>query len=175
MDIRPANVIDLNACIVLDDSFETEYVWQMEERTNGGVITVTFRQTRLPRPMRVANNISRTALTENFARGEAFLVADEAGVIGFVDASVTTWNQVLKINNLCVAPAHRRKGVGGKLMRAALDWARARNLRAAMLDTSTKDYPAIGFYQKLGFSLCGFNDQLFPNHDIALQFALNLR
>ncbi len=175
IEIRPANVIDLNACLAIDDSFETEYVWQMDERTNGGVVTVTFRQTRLPRPMRVANNISKTALTENFHRGEAFLVADEAGVVGFVDAAVLSWNQVFKINNLCVAPAQRRKGVGVKLMRAALDLARERQLRTAMLDTSTKDYPAICLYQKLGFSLCGFNDQLFPNRDIALQFALNLR
>lgn len=175
MEIRPANVIDLNACMAIDDSFETEYVWQMEERTHGGVVTVTFRQTRLPRPMRVANNISRSALAENFQRGEAFLVADEAGVVGFVDAGVSTWNQVLKINNLVVTPARRRQGVGAQLMRAALDWARERQLRTAMLDTSTKDYPAICFYQKLGFTLCGFNDQLFPNRDIALQFALNLR
>jgi len=175
MEIRPANVIDLNACMAIDDAFETEYVWQMEERTHGGVVTVTFRQTRLPRPMRVTNNISRSALTDNFQRGEAFLVADEAGVIGFVDAGVSAWNQLFKINNLVVTPARRRQGIGAKLMRAALDWARERDLRIAMLDTSTKDYPAICFYQKLGFSLCGFNDQLFPNRDIALQFALNLR
>ncbi|MBI5305081.1 MAG: GNAT family N-acetyltransferase [Chloroflexi bacterium] len=175
MEIRPANVIDLNACLAIDDSFETEYVWQMEERTNAGVITVTFRQTRLPRPMRVANNISRSVLLENFQRGEAFFVADEAGVCGFVDAGVSVWNQMFKINNIAIAPVQRRRGVGAKLMRAALEWARERQLRIAMLDTSTKDYPAICFYQKLGFTLCGFNDQLFPNRDIALQFALNLR
>ena len=44
-----------------------------------------------------------------------------------------------------------------------------------MLDTPTKDYPAICFYQKHGFAFCGFNDQLYPNHDIALLFALSLR
>jgi hypothetical protein len=44
-----------------------------------------------------------------------------------------------------------------------------------LLDTPTKAHPAICLYQKHGFVFCGFNDQLYPNRDIAMFFALSLR
>ena len=100
---------------------------------------------------------------------------DDGAVRGYVDVTESTWNQVAYINNLAIAPGFRRKGIGTQLMRAALEWARQKKLVTALLDTSTKDHPAICFYQKLGFFFCGFNDQLYPNHDIALLYALNLR
>lgn len=181
MEIRLANLGDLNACLAIDDSFETEYVWQMEERSSAGEISIGLHRARLPRPMKVSGIISRDDLLNNFHQGDsgqhggALFVADEAGVRGFVDVTEMAWNQVAYINNLAVAPAFRRKGVGTLLMHAALDWGREKNLRAAMLDTSTKAHPAISFYQKQGFLLCGLNDMLYPNRDIALLFALSLR
>ncbi len=175
MEIRPANLGDLNACLAVDDSFETEYVWQMEERNSAGDIAIGFHLARLPRPMKVSGIISRDDLIYNFQHGGALFVADDGAVRGFIDVTESEWNQVAYINNFAIAPAHRRKGLGARLMRAALDWGRQKKLRAAMLDTSTKDYPAICFYQKQGFSFCGFNDQLYPNRDIALLFALSLR
>jgi ribosomal protein S18 acetylase RimI-like enzyme len=174
MEIRLANLGDLNSCLAIDDSFETEYVWQMEEHSGTGDISVGFHLARLPRAMKVAGIISRDDLLYNYQHGGALFVADDGAVRGFLDVSESAWNQVAYINNLAIAPPHRRKGVGTLLMRAALDWARQKKLVTAMLDTSTKDYPAISFYQKHGFTFCGFNDQLYPNHDIALLFALNL-
>jgi len=175
MEIRPGNLGDLNACLAIDDSFETEYVWQMEEHSNGSDISIGFHLVRLPRPMRIGSVVSRDDLVYNFQHGGALFVADDGAVRGFVDVTESEWNEVAYINNLAIAPAYRRKGVGTLLMRAALDWGRQKKLRAAMLDTSTKDHPAICFYQKHGFTLCGFNDRLYPNRDIALLFALSLR
>ncbi|MDE3090559.1 MAG: GNAT family N-acetyltransferase, partial [Chloroflexota bacterium] len=156
MEIRPARLTDLNACLAIDDSFETEYVWQMEERSSTGDIDVRFHLARLPRPMKVSGIISRDDLLYNFQHGGALFVAEDGAVRGFIDVTESAWNQVAVINNVAVAPAYRRKGVATRLMRAALDWGRQKKLRAAMLDTSTKDHPAICFYQKQGFSFCGF-------------------
>ena len=175
MDIRLANLGDLNACAAMDDSFETDYVWQMDEHANASDIAVAFHLARLPRPMRVSGIISRDDVLYNFQHGGALFVADDGEVRGFIDVTESAWNQAAHINNFLIAPGYRRKGMGAQLMRAALDWGRQRKLRTAMLDTSTKDYPAICFYQKQGFSFCGFNDRLYPNHDIALLFALSLR
>ncbi|MCL4393572.1 MAG: GNAT family N-acetyltransferase [Chloroflexi bacterium] len=175
MEIRPANLSDLNTCIAVDDSFETDFVWQMEERTGPTDVNVSFRLARLPRPMKVTGVVSGDDVLFNFQHGGVLFVADEGGIKGFIDVSATGWNQMAYVNNLAVAPGFRRKGVGTRLMRAALDWARQKKLRAVMLDTSTKDYPAICFYQKHGFAFCGFNDQLYPNRDIALLFSLTLR
>ncbi|MEW5720281.1 MAG: GNAT family N-acetyltransferase [Chloroflexota bacterium] len=176
MEIRPGTLADLNVCMMLDASFETEYVWQMEERANNGNITVGLRLTRLPRPMKVTGVISPDGVSHNFMNGGALLVAETGGEIcGYVDVSVSEWNQAAMINNLAVAPAFRRRGIASRLLRAALAWGRQNKLRVALLDTSTKAHPAICLYQKHGFAFCGFNDQLYPNRDIALFFALSLR
>lgn len=176
MEIRLATLADLNACLALDDSFETEYVWQMEERSDVRNITVNLRLTRLPRPMKVRGAVSRDDLVADYQRGDNLWVYAEGSVIaGFISAVVEEWNQSANIHNLAVAPAYRRKGIGSALMRTVLEWAHQKKLRVVMLDTSTKNYPAICFYQKHGFTFCGFNDQLYPNRDIAMLFALNLR
>jgi ribosomal protein S18 acetylase RimI-like enzyme len=174
MEIRLANLGDLNACLAIDDSFETEYVWQMEEHSSASDIAIGFHLARLPRRMKVSHIISPDDLVYNYQHGGALFVADDGAVRGYIDVTESEWNQVAYINNFAIAPAYRRKGVGTLLLRAALDWGRQKKLHTAMLDTSTKDYPAICFYQKQGFSFCGFNDQLYLNRDIALLFALNL-
>lgn len=176
MEIRNGTLADLNMCLALDATFETEYVWQMDERASTGNIVVGFRLTRLPRPMKVNGIIAADEIAQHFWGGGALFVADAGGqVCGFVDVTESAWNQTAQINNLAVAPAYRRRGIGTQLLRAALEWARQKNLRAALLDTPTKAHPAICLYQKLGFTFCGFNDQLYPNRDIALFFALSLR
>jgi ribosomal protein S18 acetylase RimI-like enzyme len=175
MEIRLANLGDLNACLAIDDSFETEYVWQMEEHSTAGDIAVGFHLARLPRPMKVASIISRDDVLYNYQHGGALFVAEEGAIRGYVDVTESGWNQAACINNLAIAPGYRRRGIGTQLMQAVFEWARQKKLVTALLDTSTKDHPAICFYQKLGFLFCGFNDQLYPNHDIALLYALNLR
>ncbi len=176
MEIRPGALADLNTCMTLDTSFETEYVWQMEERAGNGDIAVGLHLTRLPRLMKVTGVISPDDMSRNFMNGGTLLVAEEDGKIcGYADLTVSEWNQAAMINNLAVAFAFRRQGIGSRLLRAALAWGRQNKLRVALLDTSTKAHPAICLYQKHGFSFCGFNDQLYPNRDIALFFALSLR
>jgi ribosomal protein S18 acetylase RimI-like enzyme len=177
MEIRLANLTDLNACLGIDDSFDTDYVYQVEERNTSSDISVSFHLVRLPRPMKVPHIISRDELALDFQRNGsgAIFVAEDGAVRGFIDIEESSWNQVAYINNFAVAPAYRRKGIGVQLMRAALEWARQKKLRGAMLDTTTKDYPAICFYQKQGFVFCGFNDQLYPNRDIAMLYGLSFR
>jgi hypothetical protein len=75
MEIRLANLGDLNACLAIDDSFETEYVWQMEEQSHAGNMTVSFRFTHLPRPMKVSGIVSDDDLVHNFQSGGMLLVA----------------------------------------------------------------------------------------------------
>jgi GNAT superfamily N-acetyltransferase len=176
MEIRPGSQVDLNGCLALDASFETDYVWQMEERTVNGDIVVRLHLARLPRPMRVTGVISPDGISHSVANGGSLFVAEERGQIcGYLDVTVSEWNQAAMVNSLAVAPAFRRKGLGSSLLRTALEWAQRKRLHMALLDTSTKAYPAICFYQKHGFSFCGFNDQLYPNRDIAMFFALALR
>ncbi len=176
MNIRPAQARDLEACLALDPSYETDYVWQLETTRHDGAVNVNFRETRLPRTMRVLSIPTRELVLEHFERDGCFLVAEEEGVIyGFLDATAEVWKQLAWINHLTVAPERRRRGVGTALVRASLDWARERGLTTVMVETRTKNHPATALFQKQGFVFCGFNERYYSNRDIAIFFALALR
>lgn len=175
MEIRLGDLNDLTACLAMDDSYETDYVWQMEEQDLDGSITVTFRQSRLPRPMRVRGIVPDEDLANRREGNANLIVAEDGSIRGFINSTASEWNQVARINNLVVDPAYRRRGIGSELLRTALDWARQEKMRLVLFDTFTKDYPAICLCQKHGFTFCGFNDKVSPNRDIAVYFAYTLR
>ncbi len=176
MIIRPVDISDLNACIALDPSFQTDHVWQMEEREEGGEILIAFRTARLPRTMRVTYPRDRGGLVEDWEQGGCVLVAEEDGeILGFLSMMPQDWHDTGWIHHLVVDRRCRRQGVGSALLNAAARWARECGLVRLTVEAQTKNYPAICFYQKHGFTFCGFNDRYYANQDIALFFALSLR
>ncbi len=172
MDIRLGSMADVNACLAIDDSFATEYVWQMDEQILEGSIKVSFRLAHLPRPMKVRGVASQDDLAHGLAADAALIVAEDVAIRGFVEIALSEWNQIARINSMVVAPAFRRQGIGGALLEAAIEWARLRRVRQVVLNTSTKDFPAICFFQKHGFTFSGFTDKIYPNQDIALFFSI---
>jgi GNAT superfamily N-acetyltransferase len=84
------------------------------------------------------------------------------------------WHGVGWIRNLIVHRNSRRQGVATALLRAARYWALDNELNKIMLDTQTKNFPAIRFAQKQGFAYCGYNDRYYSNGDIAVFFSLTL-
>ncbi|MDY7041587.1 MAG: GNAT family N-acetyltransferase [Chloroflexota bacterium] len=177
MIIRPADVSDFDACIALDPSFQTDHVWQMEEREEDNAILIAFRTARLPRTMRVTYPRERDSLAEDWDRGECVLVAEEEDgeILGFLSMMPQDWHDTGWIHHLVVDRHHRRHGVGSTLLSAAAQWARERGLVRLMTEAQTKNYPAICFYQKHGLTFCGFNDRFYASQDIALFFTLSLR
>ncbi len=177
MIIRPAQARDLDACLALDASYETEYVWQMEISRPAGAVNLGFRVTRLPRSMRVAAlHWPREAALEDYERGEGFLVAeDNDAILGCLDMTVDRWKRIGWIQELAVSPERRRHGIGGSLLRQALTWARREDLTTVMAGMQTKNYPGSALMQKHGFSFCGFNDRYYSTRDIAIFFAASTR
>ncbi len=176
MDIRPAQARDLEACLALDPSYDTDYVWQMETNRTPGVISVGFRVTRLPRVMRVAATPERDMLADHFERGECLLIAEENGVIrGYLDMIADPWKRIGWIYQITVAPERRRKGIGRQLLSQAMNWAREQSLRSVMIEMPTKNHPAASLVQKHGFVFCGFNDRYYASRDIAIFFAAAVR
>lgn len=81
-------------------------------------------------------------------------------------ARILTDGDTGKIGRVCVLPAGRGTGLGADLIRAALDLLRARpGIARAKLGAQTH---AIGFYEKLGFSVCGpiYDDAGIPHRDM---------
>jgi len=93
--LRRAFPEELPICADIDAWTETDYVWQMEERSVGGELQIAFRQARLPRAMRVPYPRRLDLLEEDWERDECFLVATEGvEVLGFIDVRVQPWDSV---------------------------------------------------------------------------------
>lgn len=174
--IRVAVPADLEACVDLDHATETDYVWQMEYLDQDGSLSVTFREARLPRTMRVRYPRSRAVLEENWQLHAGFLVAEIGHkVVGYVNMEERRIYDTGWIVDLVVDNSSRSQGIGTGLLKRARSMARERGLKRIVVETSTKNFPAISFLQRRGLVLCGYNDLYYPNHDIAVFFGQNLR
>jgi ribosomal protein S18 acetylase RimI-like enzyme len=176
MIVRLATLSDLNACLSLDHDWVTDHVWQMQVREDESDVGVNFHTARLPRRMRVQYPRDLEQLVEDWQRGEGFWVAEVDGEVrGYVDLLAQPWQGMARMPNLAVDRGYRRKGIGTALMRQARQWAWEQGLQAILAESTTKGYPAICFYRRLGFEFCGFNDHFYTNQDIALFFVQMLR
>lgn len=176
MIVRAATLADLNACLALDQASATDHVWQMKVEEGQSEVGVTFHVVRLPRTMRAEYPRSTDQMIADWERQAGFLVAEIDGEVrGYVDVLPEPWQGMGWVANLAVEPAYRRRGIATTLMRNASQWAREQGLQGMVVEATTKNYPAICLYQKLGFKFCGFNDHYYPNQDIALFFVQLLR
>jgi ribosomal protein S18 acetylase RimI-like enzyme len=108
------------------------------------------------------------------------VVGDEA--VGCGELRFDSWSQRAEIEHLTVSAAFRRQGVGRLLLRALDERARQEpSTRWLWLETQNINYPAIQFYRRMGFRLCGLDETLYrpgipgmlPG-EVALYFAREL-
>jgi GNAT superfamily N-acetyltransferase len=193
MLIRPATLVDLDACLALNADSQTDHVWQMEQRRNAQGMVIRFQPVRLPRVMYVTYPRQREDLHACWEDGSTILVATDrptveqpengvsenlpdhvkgspAAVFGYCQLDAFPWQQAGWLTHLIVGRPFRRRGIGTGLLKASVAWARSQGFSRLMIAVQTKNYPAISFCEKHGFSFCGFNDHYFSNMDIALFF-----
>ena len=89
----------------------------------------------------------------------------------------TYWNRYAYIEDIAVDPGFRKRGIGERLMRAAIDWARSKRLPGVMLETQNINTAACRLYQRCGFTLGGFDRYLYrglhpETEEIALYWYL---
>jgi ribosomal protein S18 acetylase RimI-like enzyme len=176
MIVRPATLVDMNACLSLYHDVVTDHVWQMKVDEVESQVAVTFHTVRLPRKMRVSYPRDVEQVIDNWQRDEGFLVAEVDGEVrGYVDVLAHPWQGLGWVTNLTVDRGFRQRGIGRALLRHATQWAHEQGLPKVVVEATTKNYPALCFYQKLGFQFCGYNDHYYTNQDIALFFVRALR
>jgi GNAT superfamily N-acetyltransferase len=176
VQVRPAASADLPHLTALDHGYSTDYVWQMDAREENEQTSITFRTVRLPRSMRVAFPRDSQQLLEAWNRRVCFLVAEEAGLLkGYLNLTLAAAPETGWIADFAVDRRFRRSGVGSVLLASAAHWARQNNLGRLVVETQSKNYPAICFAQKHGMAFCGYNDRYYPNQDVALFFGMVLK
>jgi len=176
IEIRPTVPADLPVLLKLEHHFNTNYVWQMERLIEEGQISVSFREVRLPRSVKVeyprALELSQQIWPQPFTMLTATIESVPVGYMRLDDhfSAGSAW-----ISDIVVGEKLRRKGIATALLLAAQQWAVQRGLRRVVLAMQSKNHPGIQLANKLGYEFCGFNDHYYSNQDIALFFARYVR
>ncbi|MEW6567109.1 MAG: GNAT family N-acetyltransferase [Chloroflexota bacterium] len=175
LSVRPAVSSDIPDLIALDHSYSTDHVWQMDYRRLPDEVAATFRQVRLPRPMRVSYPRDPLRLADDWTRRLGLFVAEQGEARrGYLALAEGTGEAAAWVTDLVVGLRDRRQGIATKLLAAAWDWCRQQGLKRLFLEMQSKNYPAICLARKLGFVFSGYSDHYYRNEDIALFFSLDL-
>ncbi len=100
--------------------------------------------------------------------------------VGWMELGFHKWNKRMRLYELLVEEAFRRRGVGGLLVRHAVSLSKKRCARMLIVETQSCNVPAINFYLKNGFELIGFDVANYSNEDIErkevrLEFGLRIK
>ncbi len=96
----------------------------------------------------------------------AWGIFDEQRLVGVLETDVEIWSNRLRITELWVDEAYRRKGLAHRLMKIAKEQARQERRRAIILETQSCNVNAISFYHSEGFELIGFDRSCYSNDDL---------
>jgi GNAT superfamily N-acetyltransferase len=176
IQLRPTVATDLPRLMALDHSTTSESVWQLELRRDTGQIAALFREVRLPRSISVTYPHNPFSLADDWAKKSFICTAlvnqEPVGYITLLERGTAS---VVWVTDIVVHVANRRQGVGSALLGSAQDWAASRSHRRLILETQSKNLPAIRFAQKFGYEFCGYNDHYYLTQDVALFFGKTMK
>jgi ribosomal-protein-alanine N-acetyltransferase len=112
---------------------------------------------------------SRESLLQLASVESAAWVADRQGsVVGFLIGRIAA--DEFEILNMAVCRAHRRSGIGSKLLVFALEFSRSAGSARAYLEVRASNGPAISLYARHGFAECGRRTRYYrePDEDALL-------
>jgi len=165
---------DLPALTTFDTAFTTDRVYRVIQ-TEGSFV---LKEESANPPLRKVYPLTNVA--EELQKVDYRVVADLGGFIGgFAAAKYEAWNRRVVLWHLYVAPQHRGQGIGRTLLDAVMTFARSTAARCVWLETQNINYPAIQFYRRAGFRLCGLDASLYDpqgpsGEEIALFFVHDL-
>ncbi len=175
IEIRPTIASDLPRLMGIDHAITSEYVWQLELHRESGMISVMFREVRLPRAVTVNYPHNPFALADEWTRKAAmFTVLARNDPVGYLCLEERPASHGLD-HRPVVAPAWRRRGLAGALLEVARGWAREHAQRQLFLEMQSKNQAAIHLAQKHGYEFCGYNDHYYVTQDVALFFSKALK
>ncbi len=171
--IRPARwPQDIPALSAFDTSFLTNTVYRVAQ---DGLSFRLVEETATP-PLHKSYPFDPTDPEERANWDHAVVAEAGERLFGFAAAQYMAWNRRAVIWHLYVAPDYRGRGVGTRLLDSLDTFARDAGARCLWLETQDVNVPAVRFYLRSGFMLCGLDTSLYdPNGaaggEVALFFA----
>ena len=166
--VRPIRIEDIPALTTLDLRYDASRVLAIaREETEDGYI-FSLRWLQRPTTVELYATYGEERLRGAIDRVDLFLVAEvDRAPVGLLMVMLPKWTDAAEITDLAVDAAARRCGAGRALVDGAVEFARARELRALWVEPGSDNAGAIEFYRSLGFRLSGFNDRMYSNADDA--------
>ena len=94
-------------------------------------------------------------------------VSSENNPIGLITGG--PYDEVGGLFAMWVDPSERKKGIGGSLVDAVIQWAKERDFKEILLDVADENLSAIYLYQSKGFSRTGVTGTLPPPREHILE------
>jgi ribosomal-protein-alanine N-acetyltransferase len=103
---------------------------------------------------------SRESLLQLEPVASSAWVAERDGIVtGFLIGRSAA--DEFEILNMAVSGAHRRRGIGSKLLEGALEFSRQAGIARVYLEVRASNGPAITLYKRHGFTECGRRSQYY--------------
>ncbi|MEX0787127.1 MAG: GNAT family N-acetyltransferase [Dehalococcoidia bacterium] len=179
--LREGSPADFPALARIDGSFANDYVLELDRRGGGAEQTVELRWRRMKaagstrRETAAAPGEQVEELASEWLRSDRLIVAEIDGAAAAYLMLGTNWNRTAELTLIIVDAAHRRRGLGARLVQEAETYARERGLRALQWEAQNDNRNAIEFALARGFRIAGFHDALYRNDDLARQSTPDFR
>ena len=156
--IRPARRLqDIPALSALDISFSTDTVYRVAQ---DGLSFRLVEETATP-PLHKSYPFDPTDPEERGNWTHAVVAKAGERLVGFAAAQYVAWNRRAVIWHLYVARDYRGQGIGTRLLDSAEGFARDVGARCLWMETQNVNVPAVRFYLRSGFTLCGLDTSLY--------------
>ncbi len=157
--LRPVRLpADRTALLALDRSFCTDRIYRVARTPASFVLEEQALPCPLCKDFPLADDLGDGAARQ---WEDGLIAARDQELLGFAAWTHRRWNRRTELQHLYVAPQARQCGLGRVLVAAVATAAQRAGMRGLWLETSTLAYPAIQFYRRLGFVLCGVDLSLY--------------
>jgi ribosomal protein S18 acetylase RimI-like enzyme len=158
--VRGASPDDLGDLGLVDTSYRTDRIYRVRRSELG----FWLDEERIDPPVHKTNPRPQLELGNGL-----FVACVGTELVGYAELLFEAWNGRARIEHIYVSGSFRGRGVGRALIQAADERARQEPAaRCLWLETQNVNYPAVQFYQRMGFQLCGLDESLYRPGDPAL-------
>lgn len=166
INVRPATESDLPALARMDITYSRRRMLVFQRTGDAPEHTFTFTWRDSDEPDANYEDYTVEGLRQALTKPELFIMAEADGeAAGLLMILLPNYTDAGEITDFAVDRRFRLRGVGRRLVDAAVAWSKERRLRALWVEPRADNPDAIEFYVKLGFRVSGFNDRMYSNRD----------